>query len=245
MSWPPFKMGRVISGSPLAAVDPEAAARIEHPEYPMPHAYSPDVISIEWALGEHEWYRLPADFVSESLAGPLDEAKREALAPYRIDPPPRPVSFTVWVDGAVADTEEVQFAPGSEDGAQVVDIAQRHAALAAEAEAKGSKYMVDVAFWDGEHVRWGTDVDGEVVPVEVGVTGLGEAIAKRFSEAKQSCDTVKMGYICQRKLPHYPDDLHAQLVRVLEDGQLRVALWRDGLQGVLVTKMAPAVAPIW
>jgi hypothetical protein len=156
------------------------------------------------------------------------------------EPPARAVRFDVWVAGELADSETLEFDPRADDGS-VLRIAERQSGICTKADAEDKKYLVDIEFWDGEHVRWGTDVEGMVIPVAVGVDQLAEAIGKRWeAPARPPCDAVKMGYVCERGSGHEPADLHAQLVRITDDGKLRVAIWREGMQGVLVTKLEPA-----
>lgn len=61
----------------------------------------------------------------------------------------------------------------------------------------------------------------------------------REVKAPEPCPSVKFGYVCQRGLGHLPAVVHAQLVRVLDDGKLRVAEWVDDKAGVRVTKLDP------
>jgi hypothetical protein len=88
-----------------------------------------------------------------------------------------PVRFRVWVDGELAD--ETTIVLGTHDE-HIEAIAARQAELCNSAEEAGQRYLVEVKFWDGEHVRWGTDTDGMVVPVEVGLMNLLDAIAARW-----------------------------------------------------------------
>lgn len=149
------------------------------------------------------------------------------------------VRFRIYVEGELVDEEKLVFTTEASDrDTAVASAAERQMNLAREADAAGRPYLVEIIFWDGEHVRWGTDVDGMVVPVEVGVETLAEAIATRWGKTR--CDSIKFGYICQRGAPHIPGDLHAQLVARLSDGDLRVAIWRDEVSGVRITRVPPA-----
>jgi arabinogalactan endo-1,4-beta-galactosidase len=67
----------------------------------------------------------------------------------------------LYVDGRMVDEATTL----GEDGLR--DIAARHAELAELAEQKGHRYMVEFEFSDGEHVRFGSDRDGMVEPIEV------------------------------------------------------------------------------
>lgn len=84
--------------------------------------------------------------------------------------------FRFYIDGKLAGRDRV----GS-GRSEVSLIAASHAALADDCETYGRKWMVEVVFSDGEHVRWGTDVDGMVVPVEVGLGELLQAVARRMA----------------------------------------------------------------
>ena len=61
-------------------------------------------------------------------------------------------------------------------------VGQRHARWAEQADEAGTVWFVEVVFDDGEHVRFGTDRGGMVLPVEVGRERLAEALAKRFAD---------------------------------------------------------------
>jgi hypothetical protein len=94
-----------------------------------------------------------------------------------------PVRFLVIVDGVVADEEVVGVDPAGPDEALwdwLGHLAERHAEIALKAEARGSRYLIEVEWWDGELTRWGTDVDGMVVPLEVGLHELADAINRRW-----------------------------------------------------------------
>jgi len=88
------------------------------------------------------------------------------------------VTFQLWLGGVLADVDSIVLGEHDLDG--IEEMASRHADLCIEATARGVTYLIDIGFWDGEHVRWGTDVDGMVVPVEVGLADLLDAIARRW-----------------------------------------------------------------
>ena len=96
-----------------------------------------------------------------------------------------PVRFLVYVD---AELREEAVASKSTRAARTTPLGSscrrsptHQGRVCAEAEARGSVYLVDVEFWDGEHVRWGTDADGMVIPLEVGLHDLAQAINARWA----------------------------------------------------------------
>lgn len=150
-------------------------------------------------------------------------------------------TFSVYVDGELVDSEALVAKDGTlppQVSEAVVEIAERQGDLCAAAEQHGVGYLVEIAWRDGTYTRWGTDVDGMVVPVEVGLEGLEEALRRNL---KGRCPSTKIGYVCQRGDPHVPPDQHAQLLKLTPDGKLRVAIWVDGEPGVTV-KSIDAVA---
>lgn len=88
------------------------------------------------------------------------------------------VTFQLWIGGALADVDTIVL--GEHDYTGIEEMASRHAELCQEADASGAMYLIDIGFWDGEHVRWGTDPNGMVIPVEVGLSNLLDAIASRW-----------------------------------------------------------------
>jgi hypothetical protein len=153
------------------------------------------------------------------------------------------VVFNIYVDGELVDSEEILSTAKPQE---LTDLALRQSEICNRAQARDLKYMVDIVWWDGEHTRWGTDVDGVVVPVEVGVEGLAFAIERHFDigfkAGTETCQAMKIGYVCQRGWPHEPHNLHAQLMAHLPDDKIRVAIWQEGRGGVRVTKID---APRW
>jgi hypothetical protein len=89
------------------------------------------------------------------------------------------VAFRVYVDGVMVDQHPVVLGTGDRD--HVATIATRQADICKSAADAGSSWLVEVEFWDGEHVRWGTDAGGMVVPVEIGMAHLMDAIARRWA----------------------------------------------------------------
>jgi hypothetical protein len=89
------------------------------------------------------------------------------------------VAFRLFVYGRMVDQRMILADAGALSA--VGDIAIHQGELAAAAEAAGRPYMVEVEFSDGDHVRWGTDVNGMVIPMAVGLDGLMAAMAKRYA----------------------------------------------------------------
>jgi hypothetical protein len=85
----------------------------------------------------------------------------------------------LYIDGRLVDDVTVAAGRNAEDDAIPV-IAALHGRRCQAAEAAGSTYMVEFIFDDGEHVRFGTDVDGMVVPAEVGLDRLAKAVVERL-----------------------------------------------------------------
>ena len=81
--------------------------------------------------------------------------------------------FRVFVAGALVD--EVTALIGAGDLLDM--LGERHGLLCAAADA-GDPWMIEVRFPDGEHVRWGTDSDGMVLPIDVTMGQLEEMLAK-------------------------------------------------------------------
>jgi hypothetical protein len=65
-----------------------------------------------------------------------------------------------------------------EDG--VEEVAARHVEMAEAAEKAGQRFMVEVVFADGEHVRWGTDPGGMVEPTPT--EDVGDSLRRRFEQ---------------------------------------------------------------
>lgn len=70
------------------------------------------------------------------------------------------VILRLYVGGELVDEERVSELENS-----IEIIASRQGELAGQASARGQTYMVEVEFDDGEHVRWGTDPGGMVLPM--------------------------------------------------------------------------------
>jgi hypothetical protein len=88
-----------------------------------------------------------------------------------------PVRFRMWVRGELVDDTTIElWGPGD----HLKALANSHAMSSQIAEARGWPYLIEVEFWDGEHVRWGTDTDGMVTPVRVGLGYLLDAILARY-----------------------------------------------------------------
>jgi hypothetical protein len=85
--------------------------------------------------------------------------------------------FRFWAGQRLV--EDIRLRP-DDDSAVLSAIGARHARWAGIADASGQVWFVEVAFDDGEHVRFGTDQGGMVLPVEVGRERLAEALEKRM-----------------------------------------------------------------
>jgi hypothetical protein len=83
-----------------------------------------------------------------------------------------PVTIRLYLDGQLVDDQTVQVdAEGAGD--VLAYIGGLHGAFVEEA---GVPYMVEFVFPDGEHVRWGTDAGGMVLPIPV--DNLAEALRR-------------------------------------------------------------------
>lgn len=186
-----------------------------------------------------EDYGAPTLGTDPALAAVPIEEPRQTL--YEKMQPERPaeakvvpeVRFDVFVDGVLADSETLLVTKPND----LDVVGARQSELCHQAEAAGKKYLVDIAWFDGTHTRWGTDADGMVLPIEVGLASLMETLDRLIDH--RHCTASKMGYVCQRgdELHAASPDLHAQLVHRLPDGNLRIAFWRDDIGGVRLTKV--------
>jgi len=95
-----------------------------------------------------------------------------------------PVRFLLYVDGALIEEAVAEMDPSGPDNALwtfLQTLAEHQGRICSNAEANGSVYLIDVEFWDGEHVRWGTDAAGMVIPIEVGLHDLAQSINARWT----------------------------------------------------------------
>jgi hypothetical protein len=156
-------------------------------------------------------------------------------------PPGATVSFNLFIDGALVEATSLVVADVAAE--HLAEVAEHHASLSRQATDEGRTWRVEVTFWDGEQCRWGTDVDGMVVPIDVGVGHLSEAIERHWGNY-QPCPSTRGGYHCQRGRAH-PDHWHAQLLRKIptdQAGKMLVALWHDDDFGVRVKRIDAAEA---
>lgn len=84
-------------------------------------------------------------------------------------------TFSVWQDGQLVDR---RYMTDEDEPEEVARIAEVQIAVCNLIDVAGGKYLVDIEFWDGEHVRWGTDRNGMVIPIEVGIEGLADGIER-------------------------------------------------------------------
>lgn len=76
----------------------------------------------------------------------------------------------MWVAGVrVDDTGWLPMAGALE---RVGELGDRHGVAAEMARAGDQPYLIEFEFSDGDHFRWGTDVDGMVYPLEWGLGGV-------------------------------------------------------------------------
>jgi hypothetical protein len=80
------------------------------------------------------------------------------------------VRVRILVEGKTVDDSRVLIGVGARDLIGV--LGSRHGDIAAAAERSGKAWLVEIIFPDGDHLRWGTDPDGMVVPLEVGLADL-------------------------------------------------------------------------
>ena len=92
------------------------------------------------------------------------------------------VRFRIWVDGPNLIEDSMLALDLGDDAAfeALAHMAEAHGEICGKADQAGLTYLVDVEFEDGEHVRWGTDVNGMVLPVGVGILELTDAITRRW-----------------------------------------------------------------
>jgi hypothetical protein len=90
------------------------------------------------------------------------------------------VTFCIFIDGELFLQESAIAADDLTFWEWLKKAAERHGEICADADNRGRKYMVEVQWWDGERTRWGTDVDGMTIPVEVGIEQLADEIGKRW-----------------------------------------------------------------
>lgn len=90
------------------------------------------------------------------------------------------VRVRVHVAGELVDDVEFTIGVGTRD--LIGDLGARHGAAAQLAELVGKPYLVDIEFWDGEHVRFGTDADGMFWPVSVAFERLPEVLGNLYGD---------------------------------------------------------------
>jgi hypothetical protein len=88
-------------------------------------------------------------------------------------------TFSIYENGKLVDR---RYVTDQDEPEQVARIATAQVTLCEVIDARGDKYLVDVEFWDGEHVRWGTDENGIVLPIVVGIEGLVDTIDRMRHE---------------------------------------------------------------
>jgi hypothetical protein len=86
------------------------------------------------------------------------------------------VHIRLYINGKCI--EDVPVKAGAGARALIGDLGAEHGALARAADESGVPWQIEFAFADGEHVRWGTDENGMVMPVPV--EDLEAALLRRF-----------------------------------------------------------------
>jgi hypothetical protein len=76
------------------------------------------------------------------------------------------IVFRVFVAGDLEDERRLDLSMDMERMAHEIGlIGGMHVAICGMADDEGLTYLVEVEFPDGEHVRWGTDPLGMVMPM--------------------------------------------------------------------------------
>jgi hypothetical protein len=86
------------------------------------------------------------------------------------------VVVRLYLNGELADEQQFPFGAGREPGEELAELAARHGTLCRDV----GSWMIEFAFPDGQHIRWGTDADGMVQPVPVDDLFL--ALARQINE---------------------------------------------------------------
>lgn len=86
------------------------------------------------------------------------------------------VTVRLYLNGEVADERLFPFGAGRNPGEELAEMAKRHGTLCRDTDT----WMIEFVFSDGQHIRWGTDPDGMVMPVPV--DDLFEALARSVDE---------------------------------------------------------------
>lgn len=89
------------------------------------------------------------------------------------------VRIRILVEGKTVDDSRVMIGVGARDLIGV--LGARHGDLAAAADRSGKAWMVEIVWPDGEHLRWGTDPDPMVLPLEMGVRELARRLMELYS----------------------------------------------------------------
>jgi hypothetical protein len=93
---------------------------------------------------------------------------------------PRRVRVRVHIAGELVDDVAFPIGAGTRD--LIGDLGARHGAAAQMATAVGKPYLIDIEFWDGEHVRFGTDPDGMLLPHDVAFGRLFEVLGNLYGD---------------------------------------------------------------
>jgi hypothetical protein len=77
---------------------------------------------------------------------------------------PLAVQVRLYVAGVLVDDVPVMVT--GHMGPLLGSLGDQHATRCRAASDAGLPWMIELAFPDGDHVRWGTDADGMVQPIE-------------------------------------------------------------------------------
>lgn len=88
------------------------------------------------------------------------------------------VTIRMLVAGVVVDEVAVPLGVGTRDLIGVLGAS--HGAIAQQAYERGQTWMIEIVWPDGEHLRWGTDPDPMVLPVEVAMERLARLLMERY-----------------------------------------------------------------
>jgi hypothetical protein len=102
------------------------------------------------------------------------------------------VTVRLYLAGTLADETSIRIGAGARDA--IGDLGAYHGEMARVADEQGVPYMIELVFPDGEHVRWGTDASGMVIPFPIG--DLAAALARLYETSGSTPwgAEVQLGY---------------------------------------------------
>jgi hypothetical protein len=86
------------------------------------------------------------------------------------------VLVRLFIEGKLCDETSLEL--GAEMDDLLGEVGRRHGDMASAAASEGLAWMIEFVFPDGDHVRWGTDPDGMVLPVPI--ADLEAALLRRY-----------------------------------------------------------------